>query len=169
MRSNVELKARYPDHENARRILGNLGAGSGGVEKQVDTYFRVPEGRLKLREIEGSDSELIYYRRIESGSRRDCIYEISRHPDPSALKEVLGSALGVDVTVAKTREVYWFNGVKINLDDVEGLGRFIEFEAPADGEGLEAADGRVKELTSAFGIEKEHMIASSYSDMVRKS
>jgi predicted adenylyl cyclase CyaB len=162
----VELKARYPDHGKAMGILSDLGSREGGTEEQVDTYFDVGSGRLKLREIAGSEAELIFYRRNESGGRRDCTYDIFRHPDPSALKTVLTAALGVQSRVRKTRHVHWLEGVKVNLDDVEGLGRFIEFEAAADARGPERAQCVVRDMVSRFGIRPEDVISSSYSDML---
>jgi len=163
------LKARYRDHDRARAILRGLGASFRGIEKQVDTYFKVPAGRLKLREIAGDRSELIFYRREEAAARRDCAYEIATIRDPSALKNVLVAALRVDVRVAKTREVYWLKGVKVNLDEVNGLGRFIEFEARVRGNDFEGADSKVKELMKRFGIKTRDAICLSYSDMVGKA
>jgi len=168
-RSNVELKARYPDQEKPRAILKELRASFEGVEKQVDTYFKVPAGRLKLREIAGGGSELIFYRRDEAAARRDCAYEIATIPDPSKLKDVLVSALRVDVRVAKTREVYRLAGVKINLDEVHGLGGFIEFEVRVQGNDFDGADSKVKELMKRFGIGAGDALCCSYSDMVRKA
>ena len=49
-RRNVELKATDPDPARSLRIALDLGAEDRGVIAQRDTYFRVPEGRLKLRE-----------------------------------------------------------------------------------------------------------------------
>lgn len=167
--SNVELKARCPDHGKARVTLKKLGASFGGVEKQVDTYFKVHAGRLKLREITGGRSELIFYRREEAASRRDCAYEIATFQEPSALKGVLVSALGVDVCVAKTREVYWLAGVKVNLDEVDGLGRFIEFEAKVRGRDFKAADSTVRRLMKRFGIKPQNTLSCSYSDLIRGS
>jgi predicted adenylyl cyclase CyaB len=166
MPDNVELKARYPDHDQAQRILRELGARPGGTERQIDTYFEVKNGRLKLREIEGRDSELIYYRRVEDGSRRECRYLLYRHPPCETLKELLASALEVLCTVRKTREVYHLGEVKFNLDDVVDLGRFIEFEVRADASGVEGAQKKLVELRGRFGVGEEQVVLCSYSDMV---
>lgn len=166
MPDNVELKARYPDHDSARRILRELGARPGGTERQIDTYYATRKGRLKLREIEGRGSELIHYRRVEDGSRRECRYLLYRHAPSETLKELLASALEVLCTVRKTREVYHLGEVKFNLDDVVGLGRFIEFEVRADASGMERAQKRLDELRGRFGIGEDQVVLCSYSDMV---
>jgi len=167
MRSNVELKARYPDHERALRILRELGAKEDSLQRQVDTYFQVDSGKLKLREIDGSASELIFYRRSESsGLGQECRYVIFKHADPSKLKEILVAALGIRVQVRKERRVFWLEGVKINLDEVEGLGRFIEFEALADECGKDTAEKRVADLVGRLGIAPQDIASCSYSDML---
>ncbi len=138
------------------------------MEDQVDTYFKVPLGRLKMREITGARAQLIYYRRDESRSRMDCAYQIATVSDPSGLRAVLTSALGLDVRVAKRREVYWLEGIKINLDEVERLGCFIEFEARVREGEHRSAVRRVKDLMRHFGIEDEDALKCSYADMIRK-
>jgi adenylate cyclase class IV len=63
-RRNLELKARHADLDAARKIVRAIaGVRSGGVEMQVDTYFHVPHGRLKLREINEESATLIFYDR----------------------------------------------------------------------------------------------------------
>ncbi len=161
----MELKAHFDDLARARQILAGLGATGGSVEEQIDTYFPVPAGRLKLREIRGHDSELIFYERNESGGHRECSYEIYRHPPSPLLKGLLATALGEVVRVAKRREVHWIDEMKVNLDDVEGLGCFIEFEVPVAGS-IEAAQGRIMELKRRFGIGDDDIVNCSYSDLI---
>ncbi len=164
--TNVELKARCADPGKARQILEQLGAERLGAEEQVDTYFSVPSGRLKLREIAGAPSELVWYRRVETGERRDCDYELSRHDDASELKRVLACALGVKARVAKKREVYGLGRTKINLDEVVGLGCFIEFEAEVVAQVSAEAEERVRDLTKRFGLAPEDVVLVSYSDLL---
>ena len=57
---NIELKARLGDRNAAIKACETLGAAHQGDIHQVDTYFRVPEGRLKLREAEPGHCELVF-------------------------------------------------------------------------------------------------------------
>jgi predicted adenylyl cyclase CyaB len=164
----VELKARYDDLGRARQILAGLDATGGSVEEQTDSYFRVPAGRLKLRQIRGRESELIFYDRDESGVHRECSYEIYRHPPSPQLMEILAAALGELVRVAKRREVHWIGEVKVNLDEVEGLGCFIEFEVPVT-ESTKAAEGRIQELKERFAIGDDDIVGCSYSDLIESA
>src|SRR5512140_1691948 len=128
---SVEIKARCPDPGRIRKILLARGASFKGLDHQVDTYFRVPEGRLKLREG-NIENALIYYRRPDSAGPKQSdvvLYAVERGAE---LRAVLSSALGVLVTVDKQREIYYVGNVKIHIDEVQGLGRFVEIEAAGD-------------------------------------
>ncbi len=46
----VEIKARCDDHDRIRSFLTSRRAVFRGTDRQVDTYFKVNHGRLKLRE-----------------------------------------------------------------------------------------------------------------------
>jgi predicted adenylyl cyclase CyaB len=94
-------------------------------------------------------------------------YRIVAVPDPAELKAALTDTLGIRVEVRKARRLFLWEGVRIHLDQVEGLGSFIEFEgvATADTE----ADGFVPlliDLRRRFGIEDDDLPAVSYSDLV---
>ena len=58
MSSNLEIKARVADAAALRALALPLATERLGVDMQTDTYFRVPRGRLKLRE-EGGEGRLI--------------------------------------------------------------------------------------------------------------
>ena len=48
--------------------------------------------------------------------------------DPLSLKEVLSQALGVKGVVLKKRILFMCNQTRIHIDDVVGLGNFMELE-----------------------------------------
>lgn len=56
MARNIELKARDPDPARSLQLSLSLGAKDQGWLQQLDTYFRVAHGRLKLREQGGNAS-----------------------------------------------------------------------------------------------------------------
>jgi predicted adenylyl cyclase CyaB len=161
---NVEIKARCPDPEQVRALLRQRKARCAGLDHQVDTYFRVPEGRLKLREG-NIENALIYYRRPnEAGPKTS---DVLLYPSSPGLKEVLVTVLGVLVAVNKQREIYYLDNVKIHIDRVEGLGSFVEIEAAGDEHTDRGALQRqCVELTTAFGIREQDLVAKSYSDLL---
>jgi predicted adenylyl cyclase CyaB len=164
---NVELKARDLDPGRSAAACESLGAQARGVLKQQDTYFRVSHGRLKLREEEGATAQLIAYERPDLAEQRESSYRIVAVEDAEGLKAALAGALGVSVTVAKERRLFIWEGVRIHLDRVESLGRFLEIEAVL-GDGaldLPSAERRVEDLRRALGLESDQLLGQSYCDL----
>ena len=129
LRRNIEFKACLMDLAAARRIAEGVATERVGVERQVDTYFCVARGKLKLREIEGRGAWLIGYERSREVDSRPSDYRLVEIPDPRGLRETLADALGVRGVVSKVREIFLHRNVRIHLDQVEGQGDFLEFEA----------------------------------------
>lgn len=170
MSANIEVKAKYPDLTKASRVATDSGAEYLGREHQVDTYFCVPRGRLKLRESDVRGAHLIpYCRPNESGPKRSK-YEIIAIANPPVIRAMLSDILGVLITVDKIREVYFLDRTRIHLDDVKGLGRFIEFEALLrDDESDEEGRGRVNKLLTAFGVGPEDLLEGSYCELLARA
>ena len=164
MPTNLELKARYPSHQKAYACARACGAAREGLLIQQDTYFRVPRGRLKLRESEGEGAELIYYERSEETTERWSRF--TREPVAAAagLAHVLTEAFGVLAIVRKRRELYLFRDARIHLDLVEGLGTFVEFEVT--GGETPATIATMRELRETFGIGDDTVVKASYSDLI---
>ncbi|HEX3977694.1 MAG TPA: cytidine deaminase [Solirubrobacteraceae bacterium] len=165
---NVELKARDPDPQQTKARCRALGAADHGLRHQRDTYFAGRKGRLKLREEEGFGAELIAYRRRDATEPEESAFIRVPAPDAAVLHESLDAALGVTVVVVKCRELFVWEHVRIHLDDVEGLGAFIELEAMV-GPGLnspaEAAE-KVARLRSELAIADDALVAAGYSDLL---
>jgi adenylate cyclase class 2 len=164
---NVEIKARCDDPDGVRRALLERNADFRGTDHQVDTYFNCPAGRLKLREgnIENS---LIHYDRPDAAGPKEAVVTLYHpRPDP-ALKDVLTKALGVRVVVSKRREIYFIGNVKFHIDDVEGLGCFVEIEAIDETGRIGAKNLRAqcRQYMKLFGIRPDVLISSSYGDML---
>jgi predicted adenylyl cyclase CyaB len=166
-RRNLELKARYADLDLAAERAQELGARDAGLEVQTDTYFRVPTGRLKLREIEGKETFLIGYVRPDQSSARHSNYHLVPVEDPAALKAALTDTLGVRGVVAKRRRIWLWENVRIHLDEVTGLGTFIEFEAVITSPAEEAAaPGQLDRLSHLLKINANDRLAPSYADLL---
>ena len=165
---NVEIKARCRDIDALRRILLDQNPRFAGTDRQTDTYFQVPKGRLKLREGR-IENALIHYRRSDqAGPKRSEVALLQVAPD-SPLKTVLHNALDTLVRVVKTREIYFIDNVKFHIDQVEGLGDFVEIEAIDRSGDLGEAHLRAQcdRFMTLLGIEAEDLLTHSYSDMLR--
>jgi predicted adenylyl cyclase CyaB len=162
----VELKARCPDLDAVRARL----AGRARLERtlcQVDTYFAVPRGRLKLRETPGRLAALIFYERPDVAGIKASDVRLAPVASPDTLRPLLAAALGIRAVVTKTREIWRLDGVQVHLDTVEGLGTFLELEtlvaAPA---GRLAAEARLRDLLGTLGIDPDRLEARSYGDLL---
>jgi predicted adenylyl cyclase CyaB len=164
---NVEIKARCNDPAAIRRYLNQNKADFRGIDEQVDTYFSVSKGRLKLREG-NIENNLIYYERENQSGPKQSHFELVKIGDAAGLKAVITKSVGVKVVVKKIREIYFINNVKFHIDEVPGLGSFAEIEASNINADLsmqqlqEQCDFYMRE----FGIKPQDLLQFSYSDML---
>jgi predicted adenylyl cyclase CyaB len=163
----VEIKARCENPAAARRFLKDSGARFVGEDHQVDTYFRVSEGRLKLREGRIENALIRYRRPNGAGPKRSDVILYKTDPD-SSLKELLLSALEVRVRVEKRREIWFIDNVKFHIDRVSDLGSFVEIEAISeDGRASEAAlSAQCEHFMVELGVRKEELVSVSYADLL---
>jgi|SRR5579871_2469811 len=166
LRRNLERKARCADLQAAAAAIERLGAQFAGVLEQTDVYFPVPHGRLKLRTITGQPAVLIWYERPNETTARWSHYHLVPISDPLALRAALAAALGQRGEVRKRRELWLWHNVRIHLDDVVGLGTFVEFEAVMSADDDETtAHKRLIELAATLGLRSEDDVAGSYGDL----
>ena len=168
LRRNIELKARCADLSRAASAAEKLGARRQGILEQLDTYFHCRQGRLKLRETAGvAEAQLIWYARTDSTDFRGSDYYVVPIPKPLETRLALAAALGIRGKVSKRRELWLWHNVRIHLDDVAGLGTFVEFEAvKGEGESDEQSLERLATLARALDIGETDRIAVSYSDLL---
>jgi predicted adenylyl cyclase CyaB len=166
--TNIEIKARCENVQRAEENLNAIGAGPAGTFHQKDTYFRVPEGRLKLRELGPDEGHLIYYKRQDLAGPKRSDYEVAKTEDPEALRRILSQILGAWVEVEKTRQVWLWENVRIHLDQVQGLGQFVELEAVTEEKGIEESHQRVRTLMRALEIGSDQLVEGSYGDLVAR-
>lgn len=164
---NSEIKAMCDNHEKIRDYLLKHGADFKGTDHQIDTYFNVPIGRLKLREGSIENNLIFYNRSDEAGPKQS---EISFTPvdKSSNVRPVLEKALGIKVRVDKKREIYFIDNVKFHIDNVKDLGTFMEIEAiDWDGDiGSNKLQEQCEFYVSEMGISENDLVKGSYSDLL---
>ena len=164
---NVEIKARCHYPEKIRQYLIEHKAEFKGVDEQTDTYFDVPNGRLKLREG-NIENNLIFYERDNQQGPKKSHFHLVKIENAQGLKEVLAKSIGIRAIVKKKREIYYIGNVKFHIDEVPGLGSFAEIEAGNVFAELsqdtlqQQCDFYMRELE----IKEEDLIENSYSDML---
>ncbi|MBV9817888.1 MAG: cytidine deaminase [Solirubrobacterales bacterium] len=165
---NVELKARDADPRTTAARCRALGARDHGVLEQRDTYFHGRVGRLKLRQTADGPAELIAYRRPDGAEPGASGYVRAPAGDPAALREALVAALGPAIVVVdKRRRLFTWESVRIHLDEVEGLGTFVELESIVGGDAGEArARAALARLRAELAIADDALVAVSYCDLL---
>jgi len=167
MPSNVEIKAAIKNHDTALAVAARLSDSGPEIIYQEDIFFRCEGARLKLRVFDRDRGELIRYQREDVAEARCSRYSIARTSDPHALLEILTDTLGRLGTVKKTRTLYRVSQTRIHIDQVEGLGDFLELEVvlrpgQSEAEGKEIAT----ELLREFGIHQKELVAEAYIDLL---
>ncbi|MGD0119764.1 MAG: class IV adenylate cyclase [Candidatus Binatus sp.] len=163
---NLEAKFRLANHAEAEARATALGYTRRAILEQRDTFFRVANGKLKLREENGS-AALIFYRRAESGPLMLSNYEIVPVAEPVGTLRILTDALGTIAIVEKTRTLMMRDNVRLHLDKVARLGEFGEIEAViADGDDPERSRAAVDEILAAVGVARADLIDVSYFEML---
>lgn len=180
--NNIEIKARAPmGVEVIRRKIVSLGGHHQWTRRQVDTFFRVTSGRLKLRQEyteEGEKAELIPYLRPDTPGPRASDYLVIPIDKSGTLERLLAEMLGITGQVIKNRELWLLDNhtVRVHLDTVEGLGEFCEIEALVKDDGRDEIDTcfneqtkRTHTLLDLLGIAKQDLIGQAYIDLLQSS
>ncbi|RBP47107.1 class IV adenylate cyclase [Arenicella xantha] len=166
MANNIEIKARAAAFDTQREIARGI-SNASSVFTQQDTFFNVPEGRLKLRELRDADAQLIFYQRINQSGPTLSDYHISELPDATGMKSVLSKAYGVRQIVSKQRELFMVGRTRIHFDTVNDLGQFIELEVVLnDGDSIPEANAEAKRLMNQLAIQPEHLVDVAYVDLL---
>jgi len=167
MPSNIEIKARARDFAGLRGRAEALADKPVEVLPQVDTFFNVPRGRLKLRERAGARAQLIAYERPDQEGPKRSDYSIFETDSAESLKLTLAQALGVRGVVRKTRYLYLVGQTRIHIDDVEGLGQFMELEVVMRPNQLDAEGQAIAaDLMHKLGVEPSDLLEVAYMDLI---
>lgn len=166
---NVEIKAKVRNMGRTRELIEKLPVSARAVLYQEDTFFVVPKGRLKLRRFAHDRGELIRYDRADEKGPKTSEYSISTTNSPDVVLRSLSGRYAIQGIVKKKREVYAIGQTRIHLDDVEGLGSFIELEYVLN-EGQDAQEGeeRLNELICILDINRDDLVDRAYVDLLPK-
>jgi adenylate cyclase, class 2 len=164
---NIEFKARTNKLARLESLLQEQNPRFIGEDHQIDTYFNIPGGRLKLREG-NIENALIHYERENTAGSKSSHVLLYQHQPNKVLKDILVKTLGIKAIVDKRRKIYFIDNVKFHFDTVDGLGTFVEVEA-IDKDGTiakEKLQAQCDEYAALFNIEAADYCTHSYSDMV---
>lgn len=167
MAKNIEVKARTSDLKHKLKLALKIADGIPESFYQKDTFFYSNKGRIKLREFGEGYGELIYYIRDDSYGPKESEYFITKTSDTDSLLIILDKTLGIKGIVEKNRTLILCGQTRIHLDQVEGLGSFIELEVilkpdQQQPEVIEIAEGIIK----ALDIGENDLVDVAYIDLI---
>ena len=167
MPANIEIKARLRDRAGFIDKARALATEPPEILSQEDVFFTARHGRLKLRIFGLDRGELIFYQRPDTAGPRQSDYVISKTRDVTSLRAALTGALDVVGVVHKRREVYLVGQTRIHVDQVEGLGDFMEFEVVLQ-PGQTGQDGEriAEDLMAEFELRPDDLIEGAYIDLL---
>lgn len=169
MATNIEIKARVHDPGGLRKKVEAISDTDGQRIPQEDIFFYAPQGRLKLRILAEDRGQLIYYERPDSAGPKQSDYFIARTGEPRTLQDVLRRTYGVRGIVRKERWLYWIGNTRIHLDQVEGLGSFLEFEVMlSDGQPIEQGQAIAAGLMARLDVAEDDLIDAAYIDLMER-
>lgn len=168
MARNIEIKAKAPDPSDLEARVRAVASDGPSVIEQDDTFFNCPSGRLKLRQFNPESGELIFYIRDDLAGPKTSHYVRSPTLAPGTLRDALQQAYGVLGRVRKRRTLYLVGRTRVHLDDVDGLGHFVELEVVLeDGEYLEAGIAVANSLMDKLGIAADGLVEGAYLDLLQ--
>lgn len=176
----VEIKVRIEDMNVVEERLRKLGANHLDTVHEVDYYLDL-RPCLDLKELDmalrvrkrkslltGQEvSELSFKgKRISRDvkARKEITVKVE---DPEKLVSIfneLGFSRGY--TVEKVRKIYTYGSYKIFLDEVKGLGFFIEIELAEGVTDVSIAAERLREVVNALGISAESIVSKTYLELL---
>ncbi len=166
MARNIEIKARVRDLTELRTRIAAVAPAGPTLLIQRDTFYEVPKGRLKLREMQHGATELIFYERANETGPKKSSYTISP-VHAASMHELLVRFLRVRGVVSKRRELFTVGQTRIHLDDVENLGWFLELEIVLQAEQLESDGTEIAlQLMKRLGIREDDLVEQAYVDLL---
>lgn len=164
---NIEIKARVADLAAIEARVRPLADQGPEDLEQDDTFFVCVDGRLKLRQMGPGQAELIFYRRANVRGPKVSSYFIVPVPHPDVMRQTLTDVLGTAGRVRKRRRVYRVGQTRVHLDEVEGLGTFLELEVVLErGQAIDDGKRMADKLLRALGVADTDLIPGAYLDLL---
>ncbi|MFC7250821.1 class IV adenylate cyclase [Halomicroarcula sp. GCM10025324] len=169
-----EVEVKVPaDLSSVERALEDAGAERAGEVVQVDTYYDAPhrdfaetDEALRTREEtrDGETTTKLTYKGPlvddESKTREEFETAVADGAATATIFERMGFSPAA--TVRKDRQFYTLDGYTVTLDDVEGVGEFVEVEVETDEAGVERARAGAFEILELLGLDPADQVRTSY-------
>ncbi len=175
MAIEIEAKAYVKDLKEIETKILAMGAELSWQGEQKDTYYNHPkrdfartDEALRVREIEGR--VVLTYKGpkldLVSKTREEIEVEIT---DSKAIKELLGKLGFTEVALVKKYRIkYLLDRLKVCLDDVMDVGKFVEIEisVPSSESGARVSEERDRIINVMKGLGLSMFERTSYLELL---
>ncbi len=173
MKKEIEVKARVGDREVLLSKMGAIGCELSEPVIQDDSIFVNFDGPftdykpgtsfLRLRKSKG---KVIFNLKQPQRNELDCIEHETEVVDPEQMRNIL-KYMGYHeaVRVHKKRQKAKYKEYEICVDEVEGLGSFIEVEKMSDGDG-EKVQEELFDFLKSLGVDPKDRVLQGYDTLI---
>ncbi|XP_013139275.1 PREDICTED: uncharacterized protein LOC106103906 [Papilio polytes] len=171
---NIEIKAKVHNVEEICKKAAELSGSSCIIIKQDDVFYKVNDGRLKMRKFPNSAAVLVRYSRDDEEGPKLSNYDLLEFSPVESKKaeqldNILQKCLGIRGRVIKERKLYLVGQTRIHIDNVKGLGNFMELEVVLKpDQSVEEGEAIAKDLQNKLGVKNEDLIKGAYMDLLEK-
>lgn len=161
---NFEIKTKISNYDKFLEKVKNIGAVYKETMNQKDYYFEVGINKEKIREINNHEPCLISYKRFEKEGRKDSNYDIKLLSFEE--KNLLLGQKTLLCVVDKVRQLWMYKNTRIHIDNVVGLGNFMELETVVNDITKEEGLNEFEDVVNKLEIRSEKAEPCSYSDLI---
>ena len=177
----IEVKARLKDKNAVMRKLADLGCVFSKPKTQDDMVYAEKTGSLEtflsndvfLRIRIQDGSKVIFTVKKPAQKSNEMLVKYEHEVVVDSAEELKGalSLMGFSevVRTKKMRQTAHYGDYEICIDEIEGLGAFIELEQMAAKEGAEEIQKRMFEFLLTLGVEKEDQVKKGYDILMIES
>lgn len=167
----LEQKFYAPSSPDAQRLKTQGNLEPLAVRRESDTHFLTRDGAVFLRRTEdgGGNPWLIRCQRLSTPLPWESV-SISVPATDLNLEALLAASFGVRARIDKTRSRHRAHceGVElmVDLDEVDGLGSFVELSADLDGDdAVPQGEAAIRTMVERLGLSGADALPYSYADL----
>ncbi|MEI6843239.1 MAG: class IV adenylate cyclase [bacterium] len=171
MKCEVEVKAKVSDSVSLTKKLSEMGCFLSDPIEQHDYIYNqkgidLSHHTTPVLRIRVQGERTIFTFKQNRGGELDCIEKEVDVNSKETLSEII-ELLGYEKTVEvhKTRKKGIYNDLEICLDDVKGLGVYIEVEKMTDEDG-QKVQKELFDFLKTLGIKEEDRVMQGYDSQI---
>lgn len=168
----IELRAKI-DSKVVENLLSRMRIQR--KSDQHDTYYKFisnPENSWIVRIRQENKKYFLTYKsqiQADDGAWSEVEMEIEKVAAQSLHHFFLQNGYTIEVEINKRRVTFTDKGLTINIDDIQGLGKFIEVEVFADKDEISNAHKKLSSYLEKIGVSSEDITNKGYVKLMKEA